>query len=207
MAIKSYKICPLCGHHNPSILIECENCEADLQMVKVTLDDDKEDKNQIKPTSNIIKNNFVKICPTCKSENKATSRECYKCHTDLLLVMATNINNPKKTIYKLVSDDNELEITITNNFEIIGRSFNKFSYLQNKGCVSRKHLMVTIINNKMFIRNYQPVNPNRPVITFVNAKMLKPNEQIEVKNGDLIGLGGENFNKYEQAAYFKVVIE
>ena len=40
MAIKSYRICPECGHHNSLEFIECEKCEADLQGIKVTLDDD-----------------------------------------------------------------------------------------------------------------------------------------------------------------------
>ena len=43
MAINSFKICPTCQHKNSPELIECENCETDLQMVKVTLVDDNKD--------------------------------------------------------------------------------------------------------------------------------------------------------------------
>lgn len=206
MAIETYKICPSCGHHNAPNLIECEKCETDLQRVKIVYND-LEKTNNVNEIKEEPKTSFIKICPFCQTKNQPMAKECSKCHNDLALVLATKENAPvTKKIYKLVSDDGECEIIINNSFETIGRAFSKFSYLQTKECVSRRHLMVLILNNKMYIKNCQAVNANRPVITFLNEKMLKPNEKVEVINGDLIGLGGENFNKYPKAAYFKVVI-
>ena len=65
----------------------------------------------------------------------------------------------------------------------------------------------TLFNDKLEIKNCEPADVNRPVITYVNEKLLGENEKLVLKNGDLIGLGGENTNKYEFAAYFKVIIE
>ena len=65
---------------------------------------------------------------------------------------------------------------------------------------------MTTINEKLEIKNCEPADINRPVITYVNDKLLGENEKIVLKDGDEIGLGGENTNKYEFAAYFKFVI-
>ena len=212
MAIKSYKICPSCNHHNPLEFIECENCEADLQGVKVTLEDDevkvkKEEKVEVK--EQVVENRptLVKVCPSCNNINKANAKACNKCNFDLTLVIATIPSNNKSVEVKLVSDDNECEIKIDSNYVLIGRSLSKYPYLENKGCVSRRHIKLTYFNGKLEIKNCEPADPNRPVITFVNEKLLAENEKITLKDGDLIGLGGENTNKYEKAAYFKVVIK
>ena len=83
----------------------------------------------------------------------------------------------------------------------------KYPYLHDKGCVSRRHIKLTYFNEKLEIKNCEPADINRPVITYVNDKLLGENEKIVLKDGDEIGLGGENTNKYEFAAYFKVVIK
>lgn len=211
MAINSFKICPECGHHNPLSFIECEKCEADLQGVKVTLIDaskpkveevKKEEAKQV----NEEKSKLIKTCPSCNFINKANAKVCEKCNFDLTLVIANvNTTSSKKEI-KLVSDDNKCTINIDSNYVLIGRSMTKYPYLQEKGCVSRRHIKLTYFNEKLEIKNCEPADINRPVITYVNDKLLGENEKIVLKDGDEIGLGGENTNKYEFAAYFKVVI-
>ena len=211
MAINSYRICPECGHHNSLEFIECEKCEADLQGIKVTLIDDSKEikKEDIKEQEVESKPSLIKVCPSCNHINKANAKICEKCNFDLTLVIATtNLESKSKTqsIY-LVSDDNECEIKIDSNYVLIGRSLSKYPYLHNKGCVSRRHIKLTYFNDKLEIKNCEPVDINRPVITYVNEKLLAENEKIVLHDGDLIGLGGENTNKYEFAAYFKVVIK
>ena len=211
MAINSVRICPECGHHNSLGLIECEKCEADLQGVKVTLiDDSKENKQEA--TKEEIKENkpsLIKLCPSCNHTNKANAKICEKCNFDLTLVIASmnNINEKKEKSIYLISDDNKCKINIDSNYVLIGRSLSKYPYLHDKGCVSRRHIKLTYFNNKLEIKNCERADINRPVITYINDKLLKENEKLVLKDGDEIGLGGENTNKYEFAAYFKVVIK
>ena len=214
MAINSVRICPECGHHNSLEFIECEKCEADLQGVKVTLIDDskevkQEEKEIVKEEIKENRPSLIKVCPSCNFINKANSKVCEKCKFDLTLVIASmnNTSDKKEKSIYLVSDDNKCEIKIDSNYVLIGRSLSKYPYLHDKGCVSRRHIKLTYFNNKLEIKNCERADINRPVITYVNDKLLGENEKIVLKDGDLIGLGGENTNKYEFAAYFKVVIK
>lgn len=212
MAINSFKICPECGHKNSLEFIECEKCEADLQGVKVTLIDDSKKIEEVKQVKEEVveevKPTLIKQCPNCNHINKANAKICEKCNFDLILVIATfpTTSKKEKTI-KLVSDDGRCEIKVDSNYILIGRSLSKYPYLSEKGCVSRRHIKLTYFNDKLEIKNCEPADVNRPVITYVNEKLLGENEKLVLKNGDLIGLGGENTNKYEFAAYFKVIIE
>lgn len=209
MAINSFKVCPECGHHNPLSFIECEKCEADLQGVKVTLIDDSKANNQVKKEDVVTeeKPKLIKACPSCNYTNKANAKICEKCNFDLTLVIASVNEKETKKEIKLVSDDNKCSINIDSNYVLIGRSMAKYPYLHDKGCVSRRHIKLTYFNDKLEIKNCEPADINRPVITYVNDKLLAENEKIVLKDGDEIGLGGENTNKYEFAAYFKVVIK
>ena len=212
MAINSFKICPECGHHNPLSFIECEKCEADLQGVKVTLVDDSKPKEvEVKKeeSQTVVeeKPKLIKTCPSCNHVNKANAKVCEKCNFDLTLVIASVNTQSKTNEIKLVSDDNKCTINIDSNYILIGRNMAKYPYLHDKGCVSRRHIKLTYFNEKLEIKNCEPADINRPVITYVNDKLLGENEKIVLKDGDEIGLGGENTNKYEFAAYFKVVIK
>ena len=212
MAINSFKICPECKHHNPLSFIECEKCEADLQGVKVTIIDDSVKDTPVEVKKEEVKviedkPKLIKTCPSCNHINKANAKVCEKCNFDLTLVIASLINSDSKKVIKLVSDDNKCTINIDSNYVLIGRSLSKYPYLFDKGCVSRRHIKLTYFNGKLEIKNCERAVINRPVITYVNDKLLGENEKMVLKDGDEIGLGGENTNKYEFAAYFKVVIK
>ena len=209
MAINSYKICPECGHKNSLEFIECEKCEADLASVKVTLVDDSKVVVETKVLEEAIdtKPKLTKVCPSCNHSNLANAKICEKCNFDLTLVIATLPTSKDEKVIKLVSDDNLCEIKIDSNYILIGRSLSKYPYLQTKGCVSRRHIKLTYFNGKLEIKNCERADINRPVITYVNDKLLGENEKMVLKDGDEIGLGGENTNKYEFAAYFKVIIK
>lgn len=203
MVIKSYKICPECGHRNLPEWIECEKCEADLQRVKVSLEN-----SFMKVKSNEEKSfdDLQKICPTCQYSNKANAKVCEKCQEDLTLIIAQNSLKKAKRM-KLISDDELCEINIDSDYILLGRVISKYPYLATKGCVSRKHAKIMFFNDKLTIKNCEPIDKNRPVITFINDQLLKENERRELKNGDWIGFGGKVSQKYEHAAYFRVVIE
>ena len=179
-----------------------------LENETVTEQPEKKEKKSCKEEKE-NKPSLIKVCPSCNFINKANAKICEKCNFDLMLVVATtnnNKSNEEKSIY-LISDDNKCEIKIDSNYILLGRSLSKYPYLHDKGCVSRRHIKLTYFNNKLEIKNCERADINRPVITYVNEKLLGENEKIVLKDGDLIGLGGENTNKYEFAAYFKVVIK
>ena len=203
MVIDSFKICPNCKCKNPSNFIECEECGTDLQMVKISLNDDDIDSKVNEPKVEVKKNSLIKICPICKQENKANAKTCSKCNNDLYLVIATI----KQSNVKFVSVDGECEILVNKDYFVIGRANEDYPYLEDKACVSRRHLIVRFFESHLEVKNCEPATPNRPVITYINDKLLGKSEIIELHDGDLIGLGGQNTNKYKDAAYFKVVFE
>ena len=78
-------------------------------------------------------------------------------------------------------------------------------YLSSKPYVSRKHaeLILNLSEEKLSIKNCNTTN-----YTFVNNEMISGDTCIDLKDGDEIGLGGneQNGSRQEEAAYFIVRI-
>ena len=75
-------------------------------------------------------------------------------------------------------------------------------YLSNKSFVSRRHAQISLEDGKVTIENHSHTN-----YTYINNQKLV-DEVLELKDGDEIGLGGneKNGKKQEQAAYFMMRI-
>ena len=81
----------------------------------------------------------------------------------------------------------------------LGREAELKDYLKNKLFVSRHHAELTVIGNKVFIKNLSKTNK-----TFINNEEILSDTPVELHEGDEIGLGGKIVagNRQEQAAYF-----
>lgn len=71
----------------------------------------------------------------------------------------------------------------------IGKDAANVDYcITNNGAISRRHMLVTIQNGQCYIRDNNSTNK-----VFLNGRMLTPQEDVCVSNGDRIKLGDEEF--------------
>ena len=72
---------------------------------------------------------------------------------------------------------------------LIGRSAQKVNYVINVPGVSREHLNVILIDNKVMIEDLGSVNG-----TAINNRNLAPNTKAELENGDTLRIGTVTFS-------------
>ena len=82
MALKKYKICPVCGTHNAPNFLECKQCETDLTSIKPV--DDTVDTAPVQQdnAASTTQDALVRICE-CGHHNAPQARKCEKCHEDI----------------------------------------------------------------------------------------------------------------------------
>ena len=201
-----FRVCPTCGTKNPPMLIECSNCETDLTGIPVG---NIISNNKIDDTKNSDKdtNKMVRICD-CGAHNPVSSRKCLSCGEDISDKTPVNeteieIKTTEKIHYIISSIDGEYAYELQSNLIVIGRENTMQEYLSTKPFVSRKHAELMVEANKLWIKSYNNTNH-----TYINNELIKDNEYIELKDGDIIGLGGKEINGIMQkdAAFFRVRI-
>jgi pSer/pThr/pTyr-binding forkhead associated (FHA) protein len=87
---------------------------------------------------------------------------------------------------------------------IIGREHELAEYLKNKLFVSRKHALITVTSEGVFIQNLSNANG-----TYVNNERIDNNSAIKLCKDDEIGLGGlvNQNGRQDMAAYLVVGID
>ena len=199
--MEKFKICPICGEKNSPISFECDFCETDLTSVR-TLDEATE--KTLAGKQNETQNNesvTFRICD-CGVKNPPNARKCSYCTEDISDILPT-ADTADKINYILGSIDSEYAFEINEQSITIGRDQCMKEYLCNKSFVSRTHAEISIENNMMLIKNLSGTN-----FTYVNNKKIALGEQVELVDGDELGLGGfvKNGERQSQAAYFQVRI-
>ncbi|MBQ3411880.1 MAG: FHA domain-containing protein [Oscillospiraceae bacterium] len=202
MELQKYKICPECGEHNPPNLLECRYCEADLTGVKVVddsvieLQQDAVDSKSDDPENTEL----VRICE-CGAENAPQARKCKVCGEDISDIIPVKVNRTENTVsaYELKSVDGSFSIIIDKPLITIGREAELSDYLESKVFVSRQHCKLTIAAGKVFVENLSRTNK-----TFLNNVEIQDGTPVEIKDGDILGLGGKEINGelQDDAAYF-----
>ena len=194
--MEKFKICPVCGMHNKSNMIECIGCETDLTSVKAT----DEATEQVKitaqeNTSENVEEKYVRICD-CGCINSATAKKCVECGEDIsdIAPILQSENNTCK--YVMTSLDGEYAYEIKDGTAILGRENEMKEYLADKAYVSRQHAKIMKDDDKVYIENLSNTN-----FTFVNNQKIA--EKTELHIDDEIGLGGNETNGSRQsgAAY------
>lgn len=207
-----YKICPVCGTHNNPLFLECSECEADLQNAPVV--DEEMEQAAVQNIGQIAKGtsttSMVRVCD-CGVKNPVQARRCTSCGEDISMIIPTPDNTPAPddipTIqqYFLSSLDGTFAYEIKEGITVIGRENEMREHLASKPYVSRKHAELSLdsATATLTIKNCNTTN-----YTFVNNKMISDDMAIELKDGDEIGLGGNEQNGFRQteAAYFLVRI-
>ena len=199
--LTKYKICPDCGKKNSPGLIECRYCEADLTAVRIFDDATKpEEEIPVEPAAKTEKTELVKICD-CGAENPPQARKCKACGEDISDIIATEKLKAceESFFYELHTLNDDFSVVIDKPLIVLGRESELKDYLKNKPFVSRQHAELTVIADKVFIKNLSKTNK-----TFINNEEILSDTTVELHGGDEIGLGGKIVagNRQEQAAYF-----
>ncbi len=199
--LTKYKICPDCGKKNSPGLIECRYCEADLTAVRIFDDATKpEEEIPVEPAAKTVKTELVKICD-CGAENPPQARKCKACGEDISDIIATEKLKACEASfsYELHTLNDDFSVVIDKPLIVLGRESELKDYLKNKPFVSRQHAELTVIADKVFIKNLSKTNK-----TFINNEEIPSDTPVQLHEGDEIGLGGKIIagNRQEQAAYF-----
>lgn len=147
---------------------------------------------------------LIKICPHCGSENRGVAKICKTCSTNIKQIKAEyrsnsntsnyNTNNSmcnvktKLFIGRLVSPDYSYSFDVDSKHPIIqiGREASMSEYLDEHMFTSRIHAEISIIGEKLAIKDL-----GKPNGTFINNKRLSPFTQKLLESGDKISLGGK----------------
>ena len=141
---------------------------------------------------------MVKICDACGTENPVQARRCVSCGEDLTMIAA--VPKAAETL-TLTSLDGAYSYVMDGQSAVIGRAHSMGEYLSRKPYVSRKHAILTAEGGAFRIQDCGGTNG-----TFVNNRRLDNGETAELRNGDEIGLGGNEgvTGRQSGAAYFRV---
>lgn len=204
--MEKYKICPVCGTHNNTLLLECSKCEADLQNVPVV---DTETEKAAQDTRHPSEPTpMVRVCE-CGTKNPVQSRICSSCGEDISVISPTADTpcgaSESACRYLLSSLDGAFAYEIREGTVVIGRESEMREYLCSKPYVSRRHAELSLDTSAavLTLKNINTTN-----YTFVNNKKISGDTPEELKDGDEIGLGGnmQNGSRQSDAAYFIVRI-
>ena len=153
---------------------------------------------------------MVRVCD-CGTKNPVQMRRCISCGEDISIIIPTPDNDEGANDslgacrYVLSSLDGAFAYEIKEGTTVIGRENEMQEYLASKPYVSRKHAEISldIAAAALTIRNSNATNH-----TFVNNRMISGDMTVELKDGDEVGLGGNEQNglRQEDAAYFLVRI-
>lgn len=205
--MEKYKVCPVCGTHNNPLFLECTDCETDLQNVPV-VDEEMERVAEQKNSEGSVEASptapMVRVCD-CGAKNPVQARRCSACGEDISMIVPAPDCAPAVHRYIFSSLDGDFAYEIKEGSTIIGRENEMREYLCSKPYVSRKHaeLNLDIAAGILSIKNCNATN-----YTFVNNTMISGDASVELKDGDEIGLGGneQNGSRQPEAAYFLVRI-
>ena len=205
--VEKYKICPVCGTRNNPLFLECSECETDLQNVPVVDEAMEHNSSQSNEQGLDVSSCsvMIRVCDNCNTKNPVQARRCSSCGEDISMIIPTPDAAPTVLQYMLSSLDGSYAYEVNEGSTVIGREHEMREYLSSKPYVSRRHaeLVLNLVDGTLTIQNCNTTN-----YTFVNNEMISGDTCLELKDGDEIGLGGneQNGSRQEEAAYFMVRI-
>lgn len=151
---------------------------------------------------------IVKICPSCGYKNNPNEILCLNCMSDISSVEVIDTEALKDGGKKVSESDKEVteekfegsrkvlnlrevksgDVLEIVSGEVIGRSakgMELFLRLDNPKVISRIHCQIFYKEGKWYIRDMDSTNN-----TFLNGNKLKPSQEYELKEGDVINLAG-----------------
>lgn len=206
--MEKYKVCPVCGTHNNPLFLECSDCETDLQNIPV-VDEEMErvaeqQDNEEASVESALTSPMVRVCD-CGAKNSVQARRCSACGEDISMIVPSPDIATAVQRYVFSSLDGDFAYEIKEGVTAIGRENEMCEYLASKSYVSRKHAELNLDSaaGVLSIKNCNTTN-----YTFVNNAIVSGDASVELKDGDEVGLGGneQNGSRQPEAAYFQVRI-
>jgi hypothetical protein len=225
--MEKYKICPNpnCGKHNNPKAIECAWCETDLSGIKPTDNETEKEREErakankdataddngqyIVPPNHVP--NMVRICDNCGMHNAANARKCSACGEDISDItptsstdQATAEEKTKERKYMLDEVSGNNMFCVPEGTTVIGREQGMKEILAAKRFVSRTHAELVLRDGALYIKNLSKTN-----YSYVNNVRIDDDKEVELREGDEIGLGGNiaDGERQADAAYFVVKVE
>ncbi|MGN1020531.1 MAG: FHA domain-containing protein [Aristaeellaceae bacterium] len=196
-----YKVCPACGERNKPSDFECMKCGIDITNVNPT-DEENEQFPAPQPPAGPV---MVRICVSCGHHNPVNAGQCQRCQDDLTGIIPTaeegdDSQSQSPAQATLLSLDEQYAFELPAGETTVGRQEVMSEYLRTKPFVSRRHAMFRLADGKLTVTNLSQSN-----YTFVN-NMRCPSREVELHDGDIIGLGGNECDgkRQDDAAYFLV---
>lgn len=205
--MKKYKICPMCQTKNAPSVLECIECGTDLMGIRIVDDSFLENKQPENPpiAEQEQQIELVRRCE-CGQENELSARKCIACGEDISDIIPSPKSAPSaQPTFFVKTIDGAATIRLDLPSEhIIGREHELAEYLKNKLFVSRKHALITVTSEGVFIQNLSNANG-----TYVNNERIENNSAIKLCKDDEIGLGGlvNQNGRQDMAAYLVVGID
>ena len=193
--MEKYKLCPACGAKNAPNRIECDVCEADITAVPVTTF--QQDK---KPSATP---RFVRVCD-CGARNPPQARRCTACGEDIADIIATEDGesaSEPRDMGTLASLDGGFAFALYDGEMTLGRNRDMREYLKRFTYVSRSQAKLFWRDGALMLASLSHTNP-----TYVNDAPLDIDQEVQLRDGDEIGLGGcvIDGKRQDQAAYLIV---
>ena len=201
--MNKYKICPVCKTKNNPSFLECSNCGNDIMGVRI-VDDSNATVGSCEISGGDCHGNevLVRICE-CGYENTFSARKCARCGediSDIIPCKQSSVLSEKNYTISSLDGLSVLDLECPSE-HIIGRENELADYLKSKTFVSRKHALLTVTTEGLFLQNLSSANG-----TFVNNEKLDDNNAYSLCEGDEIGLGGfeDKSGRQDLAAYYIV---
>lgn len=203
--MEKYKLCPGCGFHNNPLAIECEKCGEDLSSVRILDEQTEGQLNHQAPAvsqSQPKKIRMVRICEECGTRNDPQARKCANCGEDISMTMPEP-DVVQEESFSLASLDGAYtyQVSVSDQPVVIGRENEMQDYLKKCLYVSRRHAELFFEEGAFKIRSLDTATNG----TFVNGVPVTSADSISLKDGDIVGLGGNDADAQKEAAYFKVI--
>ena len=199
-----YKLCPGCGCRNDPLAIECEQCGEDLSSVRI-LDAEAEEQQKAALEAPSVsrgkkKPTLVRICEECGTKNGPQARKCTACGEDISMILPVP-DAPEAPGFVLASADGKVSFRVPEGEPVVvGRENELQDYLKNRLYVSRRHAELVSREGRLILRSFRSAVNG----THVNGTAVSPEAEVELREGDTVGLGGNDPKTQPEAAYFTV---
>lgn len=197
---KFIKLCA-CGTQNRTTANRCSSCKRDISLLDfIDIEESAPEVAENKVDENEV---LIRVCDECGHKNPVNLRKCENCGEDINHISPTIDTCVNTTRYILSSVDDTYAFEMLEEKYVIGRENSMQEYLKDKMFVSRMHAELYIDNNLLYVKNLSDKNR-----TYLNNELISQSEPVELKDGDELGLGGneQNGSRQDMAAYFIVRI-
>ena len=203
-----YKVCPYCGFRNEPTASDCQSCDADLVTVALTEVEEETQPKQEQTETRSPQMGRRCRCGTLSALGVQTCPSCGQNLSSMPLVQMMDSGTSQTAPAEKPAD------TAGWSFQLIGtavlfriRDGERITVgaaerwreaLSNYPFVSRSHADLAVRNGRLFITDHSTNG------TQLNFRLIPKNQETEIPDNAVLGLGGRAEERQMNAAYFQV---